>query len=155
MPKIAVESIPVRTGSSYPAPHDAAMAGRSQQRLGDAGGLTQFGVNLVRLAPGSISALRHWHERQDEFLMVTEGALVMVDDTGETHLAPGDFCAFPAGDANGHQIVNRSQSPGAFVVVGTRTDTETAWYSDIDMKVEVTEGLMRFLHRDGTEFQQS
>ncbi|SMX46166.1 cupin domain-containing protein [Maliponia aquimaris] len=155
MPKIDLSRVPVSTGSSYPPPHDAAMAGRSAQRLGDASGLTQFGVNLVRLAPGAMSSLRHWHERQDEFLVVTEGALVLVDDTGETPLVPGDCCAFPAGDANGHHIVNRAETPGAFVVVGTRTESETGWYSDVDMKVEMADGRMRFLRRDGGELDPS
>lgn len=155
MPKIDLSSLPVVSGSSYPPPHDAAMAGRSTQRLGDASGLTQFGVNLVRLAPGAMSSLRHWHERQDEFLVVTEGALVLVDDHGDTPLRPGDCCAFPAGEANGHHIVNRSDAPGAFVVVGTRTESETGWYSDVDMKVEVAEGRMRFLRRDGAELDPS
>ena len=155
MPKIDIDSLPVQTGSAYPAPHDAAMRGRSQVRLGDAGGVTQFGANLVRLDPGAQSSLRHWHERQDEFLVVTQGALVLVDDHGETPLAPGDCCAFPAGDPNGHHVVNRSQAPGAFVVVGTRTETETGWYSDIDMKVEAVRGRMRFSRRDGTEMDTS
>lgn len=149
MPKLDLTTIETRTGSSYPAPHDAAMAGRSQQRLGDAGGLTQFGVNRVVLEPGAMSSLRHWHEKQDEFLVVTEGRLTLVDDTGETPLGPGDCCAFPAGDPNGHHIVNRSEAPGAFIVVGTRTATETGWYSDLDMKVTVTDGQMTFSRRDG------
>lgn len=149
MPKLDLTTIETRTGSSYPAPHDAAMAGRSQQRLGDAGGLTQFGVNRVVLEPGAMSSLRHWHEKQDEFLVVTEGSLTLVDDTGETSLGPGDCCAFPAGDPNGHHIVNRSEAPGAFIVVGTRTATETGWYSDLDMKVTVADGQMTFSRRDG------
>lgn len=151
MPRIDIDALPVRTGSSYPAPHDAAMEGRSQVRLGDPSGLTQFGVNLVRLAPGAMSSLRHWHETQDEFLVVTEGRLTLVDDSGDTPLATGDCCAFPAGDRNGHHIVNRSDAPGAFIVVGTRTETETGWYPDVDMKVEVSADGMRFLRRDGGE----
>ncbi|CUH80906.1 cupin domain-containing protein [Tropicibacter naphthalenivorans] len=152
MPKIDLTRLPVLTGSSYPAPHDAAMAGRSQQRLGDAAGLTQFGANLVRLAPGAMSSLRHWHEEQDEFLVVTEGALTLVDDTGETPLSPGDCCAFPKGDRNGHHIVNRSDAEGAFVVIGTRTPTERGHYSDVDMQVTVDAGQMAFTRRDGSPF---
>ncbi len=151
MPKIDIGALPVHTGSSYPAPHDAAVEGRSQKRLGDQAGLTQFGANLVRLEPGAISSLRHWHETQDEFLVVTEGALTLVDDSGDTPLSAGDCCAFPAGDANGHHIVNRSDRGGSFVVVGTRTETETGWYSDVDMKVEVSDGKMRFSRRNGQE----
>ncbi|CAM9895894.1 unnamed protein product [Ectocarpus sp. 12 AP-2014] len=151
MPKIDLNTVPVRIGSSYPAPHDMAMKGRRQQRLGDAAGLTQFGANLVRLAPGAMSSLRHWHERQDEFLVVTEGVLTLVDDTGETLLTRGDCCGFPAGDQNGHHIVNRSTAEGAFVVVGARTDRETGWYSDVDLRVEIEDGKMRFLRRNGAE----
>lgn len=150
MPKIDLSALPVQTGSSYPAPHDAAMAGRSQQRLGDPAGLTQFGANRVHLEPGAMSSLRHWHERQDEFLVVTEGSLTLVDDHGATPLGPGDCCAFPAGDANGHHIVNRSDAPGAFVVIGTRTAQETGWYSDVDLKVSVQDGAMTFTRRDGS-----
>ncbi|SMX29135.1 Cupin domain protein [Pelagimonas phthalicica] len=151
MPKIDLSQVPVRTGSSYPAKYSDRMAGRSGQGVGDAGGLTQFGANLVRLAPGALSSLRHWHEKQDEFLIVTEGALTLIDDTGETPLVPGDCCAFPANDGNGHHIVNRSDRDGVFLVVGTRTETETGWYSDIDMKVEVAGGKMRFTRKDGSD----
>lgn len=150
MPKIDLSAIPARTGSSYPAQYQAQMEGRSQKRLGDAAGLTQFGVNHVRLAPGALSSLRHWHEQQDEFLIVTKGNLVLIDDTGETALLVGDCCAFPAGDANGHHIANKSEHDSEFVVVGTRTAKETGWYSDIDMKVEVADGQMAFLRKDGS-----
>lgn len=149
MPKIDIDALPWRTGSSYPAPHDQAMEGRRQKRLGDPAGLTQFGANLVRLEPGALSSLRHWHEKQDEFLVVLSGALTLVDDHGETPLQAGDCCAFPAGDPNGHHIVNRSDQPGSFVVVGTRTSEETGWYSDVDMKVEASNGEMRFATNDG------
>ncbi len=150
MPKIDLTTLPERTGSGYPAPHNAGFDGRSQWRLGNAAGLTQFGVNRVVLQPGAMSSLRHWHEKQDEFLVVTEGTPTLIDDHGETPLAPGDCCAFPAGDANGHHLVNRSDAPAAFIVVGTRTDTETGWYSDIDMKVEARDGEMTFTRRDGS-----
>jgi len=151
MPKIDIDALPMRTGSSYPAPHDAGFDLRAQAALGDPAGLTQFGVNWVRLAPGGMSSLRHWHEVQDEFLVVTEGQLTLRDDTGETALRPGDCCAFPANDGNGHHIVNQSDADGAFVVVGTRTPTETGWYSDVDMKVVVENGVYTFTHRDGSE----
>ncbi len=149
MPKIDLKAIPSVTGSGYPGSYADGFEKRHQQRLGDPAGLTQFGVNLVRLEPGARSSLRHWHETQDEFLVVTEGALVLVDDNGEVALTPGDCCAFPAGDGNGHHIVNRSDADGAFVVVGTRTPTETAWYSDIDMKVTVADGKFNFTRKDG------
>ena len=92
MPNLDLVSLPVRTGSIYPSPYAEMVAGRSSVRLGDAGGLTQFGVNLVTLAPGAMSSLRHWHMAEDEFVMVTEGECVMVQDEGETLMRPGD-CA--------------------------------------------------------------
>ncbi|EBA06608.1 cupin domain-containing protein [Sagittula stellata] len=154
MPKIDLDSVPARTGSGYPAPYDAQVAGRSVQRLGDAGGLSQFGANLVRLAPGAMSSLRHWHVRQDEFVMMTQGELVLVEDSGETVLHPGDFCAFPAGSENGHHLVNRSEAEAAFLVIGTRTDRETGWFSETDLKVEIMDGQMRFTRRDGSSLGQ-
>ncbi|WP_299938688.1 cupin domain-containing protein [uncultured Pelagimonas sp.] len=155
MPKIDISAVPTRTGSSYPGKLADQMAGRSQQGLGDAGGLTQFGANLVRLAPKAASSLRHWHEKQDEFLIVIEGALTLIDDNGETPLKVGDCCAFPAGDANGHHIVNLSGQDGAFLVVGTRTPTETGWYSDIDMMVTAADGKMAFTRKDGSAMEDT
>ncbi len=150
MPKIDIEALPVETGSGYPGHRAALMDGRSQVRLGDVSGLTQFGVNLVRLAPGALSSLRHWHVQQDEFLVVTEGVCTLIDDHGETLLHPGDCAAFPAGDANGHTIQNQSDAPAAFVVVGTRTKSETGYYSDEDMMVTVSDGTMSFTKKDGS-----
>ncbi|MEL7116748.1 MAG: cupin domain-containing protein [Pseudomonadota bacterium] len=151
MPKIDIGALPWRNGSSYPAPHDQGFETRHQVALGDPMGLTQFGANLVRLEPGGRSSLRHWHVEQDEFLVVTSGDLTLVDDDGETPLSPGDCCAFPANDGNGHHIVNQSDADGSFVVVGTRTPTETGWYSDVDMKVQVENGVFSFTKQDGTD----
>lgn len=151
MPKIDITALPFHHGSGYPAPHNKGFEARHQTALGDPYGITQFGVNLVRLEPGGQSSLRHWHVEQDEFLVVTEGALTLIDDDGETQLEPGDCCAFPANDGNGHHLVNKSQSDAAFVVVGTRTPTETGWYSDVDMKVTVDNGVFTFTRRDGSE----
>ncbi|KMK66022.1 cupin domain-containing protein [Puniceibacterium sp. IMCC21224] len=150
MPKIDLSTLSRSTGSSYPASHDAAMVGRSSLRIGDAAGLTQFGVNLVRLEPGALSSLRHWHEQQDEFLMVTDGALTLIEDNGETLLQRGDCAAFPAGVANGHHLINRSAAPASFLVIGTRTSQEVAWYSDLDMKVTVQDRVMTYTRRDGS-----
>ncbi len=151
MPKIDISALPTRSGSGYPPPHDAGFEARHTTALGDPMGITQFGANLVRLEPGGQSSLRHWHVQQDEFLVVTEGQLTLIVDDGETLLTPGDCCAFPANDGNGHHIVNKSDADGAFVVIGTRTPTETGWYSDIDMKVAVADGRFTFTRRDGSE----
>ncbi|HMQ93511.1 MAG TPA: cupin domain-containing protein [Amaricoccus sp.] len=152
MPKIDMDAVPLRTGSIYPEPYAAQMAGRSSLRLGDAGGLTQFGANLVILAPGARSSLRHWHRHEDEFVMVTEGELILVQDEGETLMRPGDCAAFPAGDPNGHQFLNRTDREARFLVVGTRAPREVATYSDVDLVVEVEAGKARFTYRDGTPF---
>jgi uncharacterized cupin superfamily protein len=141
---------PVKTGTIYPEPYASQVAGRSSLRLGDAGGLTQFGVNLVTLEPGAKSSLRHWHTNEDEFVMVTEGELILVQDEGEHVMRPGDCAAFPAGDPNGHHFLNRTQAPARFLVVGTRAQRETATYSDVDLVLEVEAGQHRFTYRDGT-----
>ena len=149
---IKIDAVPLRTGSIYPEPYAAQMAGRSSLRLGDAGRLTQFGANLVILAPGARSSLRHWHRHEDEFVMVTEGELILVQDEGETLMHPGDCAAFPAGDTNGHHFLNRTDREARFLVVGTRAPREVATYSDVDLVVEIEGGKARFTHRDGTPF---
>ena len=152
MPKLDLTQVPVKTGSIYPEPYAAMMKGRSSLRLGDAGGLTQFGVNLVTLEPGALSSLRHWHLAEDEFVMVTAGECVMVQDDGETVMRPGDCAAFPAGSTDGHHFINRSDRPAQFLVVGTKAPREVATYSDVDLRVELEGGKARFTHRDGTEW---
>lgn len=149
MPKIDISAAPLRTGSSYPGPHDAQMAGRSSKWLAQASGLTQFGANLVMLAPGGISSQRHRHEKEDEFMIMVSGQLVLVEDDGETTLHPGDCAAWKAGVANGHHLVNRTEVEGSFLVVGTDFEDEVAWYSDIDMVVRGD----TFTHKDGTPFE--
>ena len=150
MPKIDISALPVKTGSGYPGGYAARMGDRRQVALGDPAGLTQFGVNMVTLGPGGQSSLRHWHEKQDEFLVVTQGICTLVDDNGETRLHPGDCAGFPAGDGNGHHVINTTDADAAFVVVGTRTATETGHYSDVDMTVRVDRGVFDFTRRDGT-----
>jgi len=150
MPKLDLSQIPFRTGSVYPGKLAEAVKGRSSQRLGDASGLTQYGANIVRLEPGALSSLRHYHMAQDEFVMITEGACTLIDDDGEHDMLPGDCASFPAGDANGHHLVNNSDAPAAFLVVGTHTPTETAYYSDIDMMVKDDENGFSFTRKDGS-----
>ena len=155
MPIIDQTKCPVKTGSIYPAPFDQYVAGRSSLRLGDAGGLTQFGANLVILQPGAKSSLRHWHHNEDEFVMVTQGECTLVQDAGGTVMRAGDCAAFKAGDRNGHQFVNHSDAEARFLVVGTRAPTERAEYSDVDLVVDLTpgeQGGARFSYRDGTPY---
>ncbi len=150
MPKLDLSKIEARGGSGYPGKLADPVAGRTGQRLGDAGGLTQFGANLIHLEPGSASSLRHYHMEQDEFVMVTEGVCTLIDDHGEHTMQPGDCATFPAGDANGHQLVNKTDAPALFLVVGTRTETETAYYSDLDMKVTMDATGFNFTRKDGS-----
>ncbi|UWQ51138.1 cupin domain-containing protein [Leisingera caerulea] len=150
MPKLDLSQLPWRTGSGYPGKLAEACKGRSVQPLGDPGGLSQFGVNIVRLEPGAASSLRHYHMEQDEFVMVTEGSCTLIDDQGAHEMQPGDCAAFPAGEANGHHLVNRSDKPAAFLVVGTRTETETGYYSDLDMMVKFARSEFTFTRKDGS-----
>lgn len=150
MPKIDLNNVPVKTGSIYPDPYGAEMAGRTSMRVGDAGGLTQFGANLVILAAGAKSSLRHWHLKEDEFVMVTVGEVTLVDDFGDTKMTVGECAAFPAGDQNGHHFINKSDSEARFLVIGTRADAEVATYSDIDMKVALDADGFEFTRKDGT-----
>lgn len=150
MPKIDLDRVPLQTGSGYPKDYAKGFEKRGTLRVGDAGGLTQFGANIVVLQPGGRSSLRHWHTHQDEFVLVISGELTLIDDSGETELVAGECCAFPAGDENGHTIANNSGQEGTFLVVGTRSEYELAYYSDIDMKVELTDGKFQFTRKDGS-----
>jgi len=152
MPKLDLDNLPIRTGSIYPAPFAAQMAGRSSVRLGDAGGLTQFGVNLVTLQPGAMSSLRHWHRHEDEFVMVMSGVCTLVQDGGKTVLIAGECAAFPAGVEDGHHLINETDEVARFLVVGSKADPEFATYSDVDLKVEMSGGKATFLHKDGTPY---
>ncbi len=152
MPKLDLSHVPVKTGSIYPSPYAEMMAGRSSLRLGDAGGLTQFGVNLVTLQPGALSSLRHWHLNEDEFVMVTEGECTLVQDAGETLMRASDCAAFPAGDPDGHHFINRTERVARFLVVGSKAPREVATYSDVDLQVEIAAGKARFSYKDGTDW---
>jgi uncharacterized cupin superfamily protein len=155
MPVIDPSKVPVKTGTIYPEPYAAMMAGRSSLRLGEAGGLTQYGVNLVLLEPGAMSSLRHWHHNEDEFVWVVDGECTLVQDEGETVMHAGDCAAFPAGDQNGHHFLNRSDTVAKFLVIGTKAPQETAVYSDVDMMVHLTPGptgKAHFTHKDGSDW---
>lgn len=152
MPIIDISKLKERTGSGYPEPHNTAMNGRSSLRIGDAGGLTQFGANIIILQPGALSSMRHWHVEQDEFVMITQGTCTLVDDTGKTPMQVGDCATFKAGDANGHHFINETETVAQFLVIGTRTVTETAYYSDVDMMVKDVGNDFTFTHQDGSPF---
>ncbi len=150
--KLDLSTVPVKTGSIYPAPYAAMVAGRSSLRLGEAGGLTQFGANLVTLQAGAMSSLRHWHLAEDEFVMVTAGAVTMITDAGPQILHTGDCAAFPAGRANGHHFINHTAAPATFLVVGTKAPREVATYCDVDLIVTMDGGQATFTHKNGTPY---
>lgn len=138
-----------RMGSRYPKPYDEPCLARTKYLLGDAFGLDQFGVNLVTMAPGAWSSQRHWHEKEDEFIFVMSGELVLADDVGDHVLKPGMCAGFKAHNGNGHHLKNMSDKPAQYLEVGTRGPGDTAWYSDIDMKV--TQGT--YTRKDGSPFK--
>jgi len=147
--KIDVSKLKKRTGSGYPSPFDEPMRGRSRQRLGDAAGLTQFGVNLLVLEPGAWSSQRHWHENEDEFVFVLSGDIALVTDAGEEVMRPGDCAGFAKGSRDGHHLINRSKSKAAVCLeVGTRCDVDYVDYPDIDMIFDSK--VDAYAHRDGT-----
>ena len=152
MPKIDIAAITETNSCGYPAPFHEIAKGRFRKRLGNAGGLTQFGVNLCRLEPGSASSQRHWHEKEDEFVYIVAGEVVLVEDEGETVLHAGDAASFKAGVPNGHHLVNRSSRDALILEIGSRAAGERAYYSDIDMQVVMDESGSRYLHRDGTPY---
>jgi len=149
MPKIDVANIPERSGSSYPAALGEPCAGRHWKRLGEAAGITQFGANLVRVEPGAWSSLRHWHELEDEFLLMVSGELVLVEDGGETVMRAGDCAAFPRDSGNGHHLVNRAMAEGVFLVVGKDQPNERCHYSDVDLLYVEDEKGPRYTTRSG------
>lgn len=161
LPALDPTSLPELRGSGYPEPYKSRMGDRVKRRLGPALGLTQFGVNLVRLGPGGQSALRHWHTREEEFIYLLEGELVLRTDTGEQVLRAGDCAGYPAGNGDGHQLVNRGDSVAVYLEVGTRNDDDEAHYPDDDLllryqQVAQPDGSSRRemlpLHKDGRPY---
>jgi len=150
MPRIDIANVPKREGTGYPAPFDRHSAQRIRQRLGNAGGLSDFGVNLMQLPPGNWSAQRHWHSHEDEFVYVLAGEVVLVEDQGETVLQADDCAAFPKASGNGHHLINRSDKVAVYLEVGSRQPDDLTTCSDIDMMSSNKDG--RFTHKDGTPY---
>ncbi len=149
--KIDIASAPHAKGARYPMPYDQPCAPRERWRLGDAAGLTQFGVNLLRLPAGAWSSQRHWHSAEDELVYVLEGDVVLVTDDGEEFLGPGDSVGFRAGDADGHHFQNRSDREAVMLEIGSRRPGEGAVdYPDIDLVYP--QGAEGFHHRDGRPY---
>ncbi|MGH6658307.1 MAG: cupin domain-containing protein [Sphingomicrobium sp.] len=148
MPKIDLNAIPQASTSTYPPPFDQAVRGRHFRRLGPALGLTDFGASEVMLEPGAWSSQRHWHDGEDEFLVMLEGEAVLVEDEGRTPLCIGDMVAWAKGVRNGHHLINESDARCRFVCFGGNERT-SGEYSDIDMKFGAAGD---YLHKDGTPY---
>jgi uncharacterized cupin superfamily protein len=154
MPKIDLARLAPIVGSKYPKPFDEPCRARERRRLGEGAGLTQFGVNLMRLPPGAWSSQRHWHEREDELVYVLSGEVWLVTDAGEELLRAGDCAGFKAGVRDGHHLQNRSSTDVVLLEVGTRDDEDWGEYSDIDMMFKSGRYSQGggFAHKDGKPY---
>jgi len=149
---VVATEVPGRSSTNYPEPYASLVKGRYKRALGDAFGLKNFGVNLTRLAPGAISALRHAHAKQDELVYILEGRPTLVTDEGRMQLAPGMCAGFRAGTGNAHHLVNETDKDVVYIEIGDRTPGESASYPDDDLVLTVVEGKYRFAHKDGTPY---
>jgi len=147
-------SLPGQTGTGYPPPFDAIVGERVKRALGDAFGLSQFGVNMVHLPPGASSSQRHWHRYEDELVYVLEGELTLINDAGESALEAGMVAGFPAGRPDGHHLVNKSDAGAVYLEVGTRSAMDEASYPDIDLHYSHHGGRGTFSHKDGTPYEK-
>ena len=153
MPKIDIDSAPRGDGTTYPEEFADPCKPRRRWKLGDAAGLDQFGVNMLRRPAGAWSSQRHWHALEDEFIYVLEGELVLVTDAGEQVLRAGMAAGFPAGRPDGHHLINRSDRDALYPEVGTDSPKDMAVYSDIDMEMRpLPEGGHHYVHKDGTPY---
>jgi uncharacterized cupin superfamily protein len=152
LPAIDPAQVPPVAGSNYPVEFKPRVAGRSKQKLGDALGLKNFGVNLTTIKPGAASALRHWHVKQDEFIYIVSGELTLVTDAGEQLLTAGMCAGFPAGAANAHHLVNRADRDAIYLEVGDRTPGDSATYPDDDIVAKAVDGGWQFTRKDGTPY---
>jgi uncharacterized cupin superfamily protein len=152
LPALDPQTVAEARGSGYPEPFKSKMGGRAKQRLGEACGLTKFGVNLVTLGPGGQSALRHWHTLEDEFVYVLEGEVVLVTDAGEQVLGAGMCAGYPAGKRDAHHFVNRSPRPAKYLEIGNRIEGDVGFYPDDDLMWLETEQGTVAAHKDGRRY---
>jgi uncharacterized cupin superfamily protein len=152
-PAFDPQTLPESSATGYPEPYKSRVAGRHRRRLGDHAGLKNFGVNLTRLDPGAESSMRHWHEKQDEFIYVVEGEITLVTDEGRQRLRPGMAAGFPAGQPDGHQLVNETDRPVLYLEIGDRTPDDSASYPDVDLAVRMVDGKWVFTGKDGRPFK--
>lgn len=146
------QAIPEASGTSYPETFKSIVSGRYKKRLGNIAGLRNFGVNLVRLEPGSASSVRHWHTQQDEFIYVIEGEITLVTNAGEQVLIPGNAAGFPAGEANGHHLINRSDRDAVYLEIGDRTPEDSVTYPDEDLRAVMGETSWEFTRKNGEPY---
>jgi uncharacterized cupin superfamily protein len=151
MPRVDLSAIERINRTGYPPPFDREVAGRSSQKLGPLFGLTDFGATVTTLEPGAWSSQRHWHEGEDELVVMLEGEAVLVEDAGETVMRPGDAAVFPKGAANGHHFINRSGAPCRLIAVGRVGLSAPVHYSDIDMMIDPDQDA-GYRHKDGTPY---
>lgn len=152
-PAFDPKDLPEQSSTGYPEPYKSRVAGRHRRRLGDAAGLKNFGVNLTRLDPGAESSMRHWHAKQDEFVYVIEGEVTLVSDAGRQKLKAGMAAGFPAGRADGHQLVNETRRPVLYLEIGDRTPGDGATYSEADLAAKLVDGKWVFTHKDGSPYK--
>jgi uncharacterized cupin superfamily protein len=150
--KIEADAVPSIIGTLYPPPFDVPCRARERKKLGDAAGLTQFGVNLLTLPPGAWSSQRHWHTEEDEFVYVIQGEVTLVTDEGQELLGPGDAAGFRAGDSNGHCLRNLTSEPAMVLEIGSRIATDAAHYPDIDLIAPPDANPAVYTHLDGTPY---
>jgi uncharacterized cupin superfamily protein len=149
---VASEAPPKAKQTNYPEPFASRMAGREKRPLGDLFGLTNFGVNLTRLAPKGVSALRHAHSKQDEFIYVLQGHPTLHTDEGRTRLSPGMCAGFKAGSGNGHCLINETADEVVYLEVGDRTPGDEGTYPDDDLKAMLSDGKWKYTHKDGSPY---
>ena len=151
MPKIDLQSVERINRTSYPPPFDRQMAGRWSQKLGPLLNLSDFGATVTTLEPGAWSSQRHWHEGEDELVVMLEGEAVLVEDSGETVMRSGDIAIFPKGAADGHHLINRSDAPCRLIAIGKAGVCAPVHYSDIDMMIDPAKGS-GYRHKDGAPY---
>ncbi|MEM9845369.1 MAG: cupin domain-containing protein [Pseudomonadota bacterium] len=154
MPKIDISKAPVVQGADYPAPLHMEFADRVRRRLGDAVGITGFGVNLTTLPAGARSSLKHWHEVEDEMVFVLSGSLTLIDDDGETEIGPGEAAGFPGGVSNAHHFENRGSEEVVLLEIGTRPKEDRCHYAEHDLIAHDKDGTTWFTTRDGTPLSE-
>ncbi len=153
LPALDPKDLPEQSTTGYPEPYKSRVAGRHKRRLGDHAGLKNLGVNLTRLDPGAESSMRHWHTKQDEFIYVLEGEVTLVADAGRQKLKAGMAAGFPAGKADGHQLVNETGRPVVYLEIGDRTPGDGATYSEADLAAKLVGGKWVFTHKDGRPYK--